>query len=74
MPTYRASERHPWIAFMLAGLTLLAAALVLTFMLGSVMQWRSDVRAQSTTQASARTNWAQHDPETARTIQVGWLR
>ena len=73
-PTYNAAERHPWVGATLATLTLLAMGVVLTFLLGSALQWRSDVRSQSTAAASERLSWDRHDPAVARSIQVGALR
>jgi len=75
-PTYNAAQRYPWAGAVLATLTLLAMALVLTFLLGSaLLQWRSDVRSQSTAAASERLNWDRHDPGLSRNIiQVGALR
>ena len=73
-PTYNAAERYPWAGAVLATLTLLAMGLVLTFLLGGVLQWRSDVRTQSAAAASERLSWDRHDPAIARNIQVGALR
>lgn len=75
-PTYNAAGRHPWAGAILATLTLLAMAVVLTFLLGSaLLQWRTDVRSQSTAAASERLSWDRHDPAIARNIiQVGALR
>ncbi len=73
-PTYNAAERHPWAGAVLAGMTLLAMGLVLTFLLGGALQWRSDVRTQSAAAASQRLSWDMHDPSIARNIQVGALR
>ena len=74
-PTYNAAERYPWAGAVLATLTLLAMGLVLTFLLASALQWRSDVRTQSTAAASERLTWDSHDPAIARNIiQVGALR
>ena len=36
-PTYNAAERHPWAGAVLAGMTLLAMGLVLTFLLGGAL-------------------------------------
>ncbi|MEI6204375.1 MAG: hypothetical protein WCP68_20700, partial [Enhydrobacter sp.] len=58
----------------LATLTLLAMGLVLTFLMAGVLQWRSDVRTQSSAAASQRMSWDMHDPSIARNIQVGALR
>ena len=73
-PTYNAAERYPWAGAIFATLTLLAMGLVLTFLLASVVQWRSDVQTRSTAAASERLSWDRHDPAIARTIQVGALR
>ncbi len=73
-PTYNAAERYPWAGAVLAGLTLLAMGLVLTFLLGGALQWRSDIRTQSAAAASQRLSWDMHDPSIARNIQVGALR
>lgn len=73
-PTYNAAERHPWAGAVLATLTLLAMGLVLTFLMAGVLQWRSDVRTQSSAAASQRMSWDMHDPSIARNIQVGALR
>jgi hypothetical protein len=72
--TYCAAERHPWAGAALAILTLIAMALLLAFLMASVIQWRSDVRNQSTTAASERQSRDMHDPAIARYIQVGALR
>ena len=48
--------------------------LVLTFLMAGVLQWRSDVRTQSSAAASQRMSWDMHDPSIARNIQVGALR
>ena len=74
-PTYNAAERNPWAGAVLAILTLLAMGVVLAFLLGGMLQWRSDVRSQSAVSASARLSWDRHDPAIARNIiQVGALR
>lgn len=73
-PTYNASDRNPWAGAAVATLTLLAMGVVLAFLLASVMQWRSDVRTQSSAAASERLSWDRHDPAIARNIQVGALR
>ena len=73
-PTYNAAERNPWAGAVLATLTLLAMGLVLAFLLASALQWRSDVRTQSSAAALERLSWDRHDPAVARTIQVGALR
>ena len=73
-PTYNAAERHPWAGAILAALTLLAMGLLLTFLLGGALQWRSDVRAQSSAAASQRLSWDMHDPSIARSTQVSALR
>jgi len=65
--TYHASDRYPLLTGAIAAATLLAMGLVLTFMLGSVMQWRSGALAQSQLADAARA-------ESARMIQVGSLR
>ena len=52
--TYRASERYPFLAGAVTCAALLAMGLVVAFMFSSVLQWRSDVRAQSEAAASAR--------------------
>lgn len=63
-PTYRASERYPFLAGTVTVLALVAMALVVTFMLSSVQQLRSEMRSQ-----------ADHSDATrARMIQVGALR
>ena len=73
--TYHASDRYPLLTGAIAAATLLAMGLVLTFLLASALQWRSDVRTQSTAAASERLNWDRHDPAIARNIiQVGALR
>ena len=72
--TYNAGDRYPWAGAALVTLTLLTMGLVLTFLLGSAMQWRSDVQTQSAAAASQRLTWDQHDPAIARNIQVGALR
>ncbi len=71
---YRTAEWQPWISGCMVAATMLAVALLLTFMLGGVLQWRGDVRAQATAAATARYNFDRHDPEIARFIQVGSLR
>ena len=74
-PTYNAAERYPWAGAVLATLTLLAMGLLLTFLLAGALQWRSDVRTQSSAAASERLTWDRHDPSIARNIiQVGALR
>ena len=70
--TYNAAERYPWAGAALATLTLLAMGVVLTFLMASALQWRSDVRTQSAAAASERLN--KHDPTIGRTVQVGQLR
>lgn len=73
-PTYTAADRYPWIGAALATVTLIAMALLLTFLLAGIMQWRNDVRSQSAVTAAERMSRDLHDPAIARTIQVGWLR
>jgi hypothetical protein len=65
--TYRASERYPFLASAVTIATLLAMGLVLAFMLSSVLQWRSDLRARADAATASR-----HDA--ARTVEVGALR
>ena len=64
--TYRASERYPFMAGAVTAATLLAMGLVLAFMLGSVLQWRSDVRAHANATTASR-------QDIVRTIEVGSL-
>lgn len=66
-PTYRASERYPLVASAMAVGTLLAMGLALTFMLASVLQWRSDVRTQAEAADASR-------QAIAHSIEVGSLR
>lgn len=74
-PTYNAAERNPWAGAILATLTLIAMGVVFAFLLGGILQWRSDVRSQSTAAASERLSWDRHDPAISRNIiQVGALR
>ena len=73
-PTYNAAERYPWAGAILATLTLLAMGLVPTFLLGGILQWRTDVRSQSNAAASQRLTWDMHDPSISRSTQISALR
>jgi hypothetical protein len=78
-PTYNAAERYPWVGATLCTVTLLAMAVVFTYMVASALQWRSDVQTQSAAAASERLtwdkhDWDRHDPAIARTIQIGAAR
>jgi hypothetical protein len=73
-PTYQTSERYPLVAAAIATGTLLVIGLLLTFMLGSVLQWRNGVRTRTEAAAAERMSWDMRDPAAGRIIQVGALR
>jgi hypothetical protein len=73
-PTYQTADRYPLMAAAIATGTLLVLSLLLTFMMGSVMQWRNDVKTKTEAAAAERIQWDMRDPAIVRIVQVGALR
>lgn len=59
---------------LMGGLVMIGTGLVLTFLLASILQWRTDTRAEFAAAAQARLVQEQHSPPHAQEVRVGSLR
>lgn len=68
-----AEYRRPRGSGLAGGLVMVATGLILTFLLASFLQWRSDARAEFSAASRARLAQEQHAPAPASDIRVGAL-
>ncbi len=73
-PDYRGPRRQAWAWGLAGGVLMIVAALVLTFLLASFLQWRSEARADNDTASKARMAWQSQDHARATDMRVGSLR
>lgn len=59
---------------LMGGLVMIGTGLVLTFLLASFLQWRTDTRAEFAAASHARLVQEQHSPVHTQDVRVGALR